>query len=127
MATTYNMLKLGKWSQHRYVTGSPVTADPAISGTFPIPRGALNSREYQRVRFMPLLTGGTTPSVDLEILAYDEEADEWGQLDTHSSVGDGSVVVSDVDGLRVYARIEAVSGSPTAVEIRVSPGVRDRL
>lgn len=127
MATTYNKLKMGKWSRHRRVTGSPVAADPAISGTFPDPRGALNSREYQRVRFMPLLTGGSTPSVDLEILAYDEEADEWGQLDLHSGVADNAVVASDVDGLRVYARIDAVDGSPTAVEIRVSPGVRDRL
>lgn len=129
MAVTPNTLNSGEFSQHRKVTGTPVVADPAIDGNNPSRRGLLNCAGYDTLIAHVILTGGAAPVVDLEPVIYDADADVFAKHAKTGNLKNGESVEILVTSGRVFLRIDSVgpgAGEPTAVEIRVMPGVRSR-
>lgn len=128
MGTPANTLIEGCWSMHRSVSGAPVTADAALSGTNPpvSPHGGrlgpLFVRGYETVMLGVQLDGGTTPTVDVEVYSYDVDRDTFFLLHTASGVKPQGTFVVTAHGHQLYARLAAVSGNPTLARVFVSPG-----
>jgi hypothetical protein len=123
-----NKMLIGQWSTHREEAGTPVTADAAMSGTFPVRTGVLNTAGFESIRAVVDIGGGTTPKVTIDWFSYDAELDSPGSagafhlLGTSTDVTPGGIVDLTTFGHRVFARVTTVSGSPTSFRIRVTPG-----
>ena len=127
MTELHNALIPAKWSQHRYESGSP-SADAVPSNVFPNRRGLLACDGYTTINATVLFTGGTNPTADLDVLAYDEDRDDpasgnaFSVIDSHTGVEDNETVRCTAHRNRIYIRLSAITGTPTAVEVRVGPG-----
>lgn len=115
-----NDLAAGVFSTHRLIEGSPAAADAAVSASVPDRRAFLNAKNSGKVLLGVELTGGTTPSVNLELYAYDEDQDSLYLLETKSSLSSGATWVFDPYRCRVWVRVASVSGNPTEILLRVS-------
>ena len=121
MTTRENSLRPGVWSKTRSETGSPVTADAALSASFPVRRALLNTYGYDTILARAVLTGGAGPDVTIDFYAYDDENDAFALL--QSEVGtDGNVIEVECREQRVFAHIPTVNGNPTGVDVLVSAG-----
>lgn len=127
----YNQLEARpRYNHHRLITGSPVAADAAIGSMDP--KTSLHCEGWSQVRCLALLTGGTTPAINVEQLgrvqyenASGVEVDTLVLQDTFTGIGDGEEFVAVVNGSPTLFRISAVSGSPTQVEILVSGDIKE--
>jgi len=128
MTEQHNALIPAKWSQHRLKEGSPAAADGSISGTFPNRRGLIGCDGYTTINATVRFTGGTNPTADLDVLAYDEDRDTAGAgygftvIDEHTGVVDLETVRCTAHRNRIFILISAITGSPDAIEVRVGPG-----
>lgn len=94
--------------------------------------GAMNCAGFATVWMSAEFVGGTNPTVDLDMLAYDDGAAadaHWGRLYVGSTpavykptLAAGRWFEVRVDGGRFFPRIEGLSGSPTSVRILARPG-----
>jgi hypothetical protein len=116
----------GVFSRHRLKTGAPVAADAAPDGSFPNRRALLNCRGWDTIIGRVELTGGVGPTVDLEPLLYDQDTDSFAKHTLTGALATGDAFECLVVSGRVFLRINAVAGAPTAVEIRVTGGTRSR-
>lgn len=116
-----NSLIPGYFSLHREKTGAPVTADSAPDASWPNRREMVSCDGYTTINALVKLTGGTTPTVDLQTLVYDSENDEFGVADEATGVSDADVARMGVHRNRAFLRISGVTGSPTGVEVWVGP------
>lgn len=122
MANPTNTLRTGQWSQHRVAVGAPVGADAAMDAADPPRRALLNCLGWETILVAPVLTGGAAPTVTLQVVGFDPDADAFRVLDTVTGVADGVATAVKVYGQRVYLRITATANNPTQVELRVAPG-----
>ena len=122
MTTPANTLRPGKWTVHRSITGAPVGADAAVSGTFPVRSGLLNCHGVRTLLVWPVVTGGGA-DVSFDVLAYDEDSDTLIVLSSNANKANGVLTEVDVHGQRVFLRVTGVVAGPTAVVLRVSPGI----
>jgi hypothetical protein len=102
----------------RTKTGSPVTADSATlsDGNFP-PANACDCTGWRRILVLPRFTGGASQTVTLQVLYRLDGA--WTAGDKTADLGEGELAEIDVYGQDVFLRIDAVTGNPTTVVLRV--------
>lgn len=122
MADTHNNLVVAVWALHRVAAATPVVADAAIGGGFPATAQLLNTAGYQAVRFAAALAGGTQPKVTVEIWSYDPDGATFYLLDTVADVEHQRTFEVRTCQTRVFARLAHVTGAPTSVTLRVTPG-----
>ncbi len=94
--------------------------------------GTINCHGFATIWMSVEFVGGTNPTVDLDMLVYDEGAvadQHWGRLYVGSSpavykptLAKGRWFEVRVDGGRFFPRIENLVGSPTSVRILARPG-----
>lgn len=131
MSLKFNKLEpRPQYNYHRLVTGAPVVADAAIASMDP--KTAAHCEGWTSIHAVVLLTGGTTPTVDIEQLARVQytnasgvEQDILVSQGTTSSLGDRGQVSLTVNGAPTLLRIDAVSGNPTQVEIIIAGDARE--
>jgi hypothetical protein len=129
-------LSLTTDSQPRTVTGAPVAADSATltdANFSPTPDnvlgGAFNCYGFSTVWLNAEFTGGTSPTVTLDMLFRDDGAangSRWRRVSGLSGPtldGTGWQEVR-VDGSVVYPRLGTVTGSPTGINLLARSGVR---
>jgi hypothetical protein len=127
MTQQHNALIPARWSIHRRKDGTPAVVDGAASNTFPNRRSLLGCDGYTTINALVLLEGGSTPTVDLEALAYDPDqdatpsGDAFAVIDSATGMTDQEVARITVHRNRVFLRIAAVTGDPTSIEVRVGP------
>lgn len=91
-------------------------------------RDIIDCAGFKSVSFYPVFNGGTSPTVDVDVL---EDVEENGvkvfrQLgSTISGAADGVVQTIEVNGARIFLRVDAVSGTPTSFEFWIAGA--DRL
>ena len=124
------------YALHNKQTGSPVVAETTNLTTLNASsgRGAFNARGFNSVHGFVLLTGGTAPTVTLQVLERVSYIDPFtGAASTRlvergSSIGpllDGETFeVETAGGGLYYLRVDAVANSPTGVAVMVSGGLR---
>ena len=115
-------LKRGEFSTFRVITGAPAAKDADVSSTFPKRTAVSFADDWNSIVVGAVFTGGTTPTVDVEVLGYDEERDVFLDLGTVTLSGAKGRVV-DVFGLRFFLRISGVTGNPTGIEIVGAPSM----
>ena len=120
---------LPNYTLHRIETGAPVAADSSDLSALHTAkqRSALNCRGFQRIRCFVKLTGGTTPTVDVEPLERVQytatdvartATDEFKPMRAPiAGLGDGDTFEVDVGGALAFLRISGVNGAPTQIEI----------
>lgn len=128
-------LSLDQVSQIRTLTGSPGAESATLTDANFSPTasdatgGALTGYGFSTVWLNCEFTGGTNPTVTVELLFRDAGAADgsrWKRVAGVASItldGTGWQEVR-VDGALVYPRLTAVSGAPTAVNLLARPGAR---
>jgi hypothetical protein len=118
------------FTRHRTIDGAPVVADSVVYSDFAI-REAVNCLGFETIEGYVRISGGVVPTVELENLAvmrYTDEAgvqvEELASVDTSATLSDGDLFEMSVNEGRVFLRLNAVTGSPTKVEIFVAGGKR---
>ena len=97
-------------------TVSPATTGPDDSACF-------NLDGYSGLHGYAAFTGGTSPSVDLELWAKDQDNNAWFLVASEPSVN-ANEEFRFPEGARsrkVFLRVAAIGGSPTNVSLRCSP------
>jgi hypothetical protein len=122
MALPTNTLRPGKWSLHRTAKGAPVGGDPSMDADNPPRRGLLCTKGYSTVLLRPVFTGGASPTVDVQIVGWDDDTDTFAILDTKAGLAEGVAYEAKCYGQHVYVRITGTANNPTQVDLRVSPG-----
>lgn len=108
--------------------GDPGAGPPDITARY---RQTLNCRRWKSVRVFVLLTGGTTPTVDLVPLEVVEAEGAFpAATDTDrgfavmgsatGALSSGESAVVDVNGALLFLRVSALTGSPTGLKVFVA-------
>lgn len=137
MASIYHQ---PNYDKQRSVVGAPVTADttdldalmntPTVAaGEVPVgARGSANAYGWNSVEGYVELAGGITPTVTIQPLLAINANGTWVFVELGSTIGplsDGDhFTISGVNQGLVFARIAAVTGSPTNVDVSLAGGVR---
>lgn len=128
-------LSLDQVSQIRTLTGSPSADSATLTDANFSPTasdttgGALNAYGFQSVWLNVEFTGGTAPTVTIEMLFRDAGAADgsrWKRVAGAAALtldGTGWQEVR-VDGALVYPRLTTVTGAPTAINLLARPGER---
>lgn len=126
-----------KVSSVRYVASAANDSTTLSDSAFPLAAdatngGTINCQGYATIWVSAEFVGGTNPTVDLDMLVYDDGAandEHWGRLYVGSSpavykptLAKGRWFEVRVDGGRFFPRIENLVGSPTSVRILARPG-----
>lgn len=122
MAAPWNTVHLRDWATHRIVEGAPVAVDAAVGAGFPNRRALINANGYTSIHVSARITAAGAASVDLDVLAYDKERDDFAVLGSIAGLADGAVQTVVVNSARVFFRITAQAGDPTVVELRIKAG-----
>ena len=120
-------------AQVRTITGAPVAADSATLNDTNFPPvtdstngGMINTRGFESIWLNAEMSGGTNPTVTVEMLVRDGDASNgsrWKRLLVAPATLDGTGFTEvAVYGRLVYPRISAVTGSPTSVNMLAFPG-----
>lgn len=105
----------------RTLTGSPVTADAALSPSVPVRSERLNAAGWQEIAVQPIIGGGTSPTVTVEVCGYNEVEDLFFVLGTISGAASKSFNTVKIYGLNIFLRVSAVTGNPTSVKLYAVP------
>lgn len=123
MGAPANTLDLRSWSTHRIV--APVAADAAPDAEFPHRRGLINCNGYRSILVSPRLVadeGDASPTVTLQLVAYDVDKDDFTVLTTTAALGRGASAEVVVNSARVFFLITEQTGDALSVELRIKAG-----
>lgn len=129
IADTVSSVRFVETAANDSTTLSDANFPAATSSTI---GGAMSCKGFATIWVSAEFVGGTNPTVDLDMLVYDEGAaadEHWGRLYVGSSpavykptLAKGRWFEVRVDGGRFFPRIENLVGSPTSVRILARPG-----
>lgn len=126
MTMAANTLTKGLWSAHKTLTGTPVAAETATHSAWNR-RNVLAADGFESIMFAPWYTGGAGPTCSVEVYYYDPDLDDFGLRTTLAGITGGTVNEVTVNDQRVYLRVSAVAGNPTALALRVTGGKRTAM
>lgn len=100
---------------------TPADASPA--STPPDDSKCWDLTGYSGLHGYAIFSGGTTPSVDLELWVKDEQNNAWFLAAFRPSIFANEELrfAEEVRGRKVFLRVAALSGAPTNVTLRCSP------
>lgn len=111
-------------SYDTFVRNALTVADadnPAVSA--PNDSACFNLDGYSGLHGYAAFAGGTSPSVDLELWAKDQENNAWFLVASAPSINANEEFrfPEGVRSRKVFVRVAAIGGSPTNVSLRCSP------
>jgi hypothetical protein len=101
----------------RALTASPSADSTTINDTNFPPASDIVCNGWRSVLVVPRFTGGTAPTITLQILRRVGAA--WAAGEKVGPISDGQSVVLDVYGRETYLRVDAIAGAPTATAVHV--------
>ena len=121
-----------RFTIHRTEEGAPVAADSADLSTLAI-AAAIHCDDWATVDGFVKLTGGSTPTISLVPLMAVRYANLAGtEVNEYIVMGDAIGPLSDGDSFsidvargRLFARVSAVTGAPTAVQVLLAGAALD--
>ena len=86
------------------------------------PTTALITNGWRSVKVFPRFTGGTAPTVSIQVLhrMLSVAGNGWVAGPTWTGLLDGEAIELDVNGRDVFFAVTALTGSPTSVAIYVA-------
>lgn len=116
-----------RYRLHRQHTGAPVVQDPALSANFPTAAQALDCQGWKSISVVALLTGGGGPTATYQLCQEVSYKDGAGDEQKFFRVEFTLPALSHQQGIlvpvlqgRVFFRLNAVAGNPTAVDLLVA-------
>lgn len=114
-------LRPGEWHLHRDIA-SPV-AETTKPGDIRTP---IDTDGYEALLVGVVLTGGTAPTVLVDLYARDKEIaagqpGDWMLIGSTTALANEKAEAIETFGMPVYARTRALTGAPTAITIKVAP------
>jgi len=108
----------------RSVSGTPVAAESTtINDTNFPPANDTACYGWQTVKLVPKLTGGSSPTVTIQVLERVASSTSfWSLGETSVPLSDGQSYELEVGGREVFFRLAAVTGSPTQVDLHCGGG-----